>query len=88
MRRQSARFRTGESEPLENLFEIEDAKYPITQCGLNLPSSSAVKDEAVENCDIRNEAPRCSFGRPMRKAAEKVQSYREPSLACKLRRPE
>lgn len=75
MRRQSARFPTQEQhEALEDLFEIEDAKYP---------------EVVAETCGLRNQSPRRSSivsGRPSRKAAEKVQSYKEVPLNIKMRR--
>lgn len=85
MRRHSATFKTHEHEPLENLFEIEDA---LTQSRPNMLSSPAVKAETGESSVLRNEAPRFSFGRPLRRATEKVQSYKEVPLNVKLRRLE
>ncbi|KAI4322323.1 hypothetical protein L6164_022028 [Bauhinia variegata] len=83
----AVRLRRHEHEPLENLFEIEDAKYPINHSGHDSLSSPAVKDETGENSALRNDAPRSSFGRPLRKAAaDKVHSYKERSLKAKLRR--
>ena len=77
LRRHSTTFKTHEHEPLENLFELEDA--------IKL-SSSAVN--TGESSTLRNEAPRTSFGRPLRRAAEKVQSYKEIPLNVKMRRLE
>ncbi|KAK4286414.1 hypothetical protein QN277_002972 [Acacia crassicarpa] len=73
-RRHSAKVTTHEREALEDLFEIEDAKYPVTVTG--------------ENSSLGNQGPRSSFGRPQRKAAEKVQSYKEIPLNVKMRRLE
>uniref|UniRef100_A0A5B7BEL4 Putative shugoshin-1 n=1 Tax=Davidia involucrata TaxID=16924 RepID=A0A5B7BEL4_DAVIN len=64
LRRQSASL---QQEPTENLFEIEDAKFPVAQ---------------------PQESQRTSIGRPLRKAAERVQSYKEIPLNIKMRRPE
>ncbi|KAL4611540.1 hypothetical protein ACB092_08G131600 [Castanea dentata] len=98
LRRQSARFKSQEREPTENLFEIEDAKFLVSQSHENsiqeepVPLNSSFKNEEEgENCVPRNEAQaslRSSIGRPLRKAAEKVQSYKEVPLKCKLRRVE
>ncbi|XP_065867438.1 SHUGOSHIN 2 [Euphorbia lathyris] len=78
LRRQSDRFK---SEPKENLFEIEIAE-PVVD-GVVL-SSSVIKEET---CDLRNKTQtRCSLGRPVRRAAEKVQSYRETPVNVKMRR--
>ncbi|WJX50162.1 hypothetical protein P8452_36506 [Trifolium repens] len=84
LRRRSATSKVHQHEPLENLFEIEDAQYAITQS--DKPSSSSVKTERRENTCLRNEAPRHSFGRPLRRAAEKVPSYKEIPLNVKMRR--
>ncbi|XP_075634518.1 SHUGOSHIN 2-like isoform X5 [Castanea sativa] len=98
LRRQSARFKSQEREPTENLFEIEDAKFLVSQSHENsiqeepVPLNSSFKNEEEgDNCVPRNEAQaslRSSIGRPLRKAAEKVQSYKEVPLKCKLRRVE
>ncbi|XP_057451080.1 shugoshin-1 [Lotus japonicus] len=86
LRRHSASFKTREHEPLENLFELEDAQYLVTQSGPNMLSSPAVKTETGESSVSRNETTRYSFGRPPRRAAEKVQSYKEVPLNVKMRR--
>ncbi|KAI5388988.1 shugoshin-1 isoform X1 [Lathyrus oleraceus] len=86
LRRHSATSKVHEHEPLENLFEIEDAQYAITQSGSNKLSTSAVKTERRVSSDLRKEAPRHSFGRPLRRAAEKVPSYKEIPLNVKMRR--
>ncbi|XP_061339925.1 SHUGOSHIN 2 [Gastrolobium bilobum] len=88
-RRHSATFKTHQLEPLENLFEIEDANYLVTQSRPNMLSSVAVKDETGESSILlRKEAPRSSFGRPLRRAVQKVQTYKEIPLNIKLRRLE
>ncbi|XP_019458345.1 PREDICTED: shugoshin-1-like isoform X3 [Lupinus angustifolius] len=56
-KRHCAKLGSGELKPLENLFEIEDAKYHVIQS--------------------RNEAPRCSFGIPLRKSVENAKSYKD-----------
>ncbi|XP_050282181.1 shugoshin-1-like isoform X2 [Quercus robur] len=98
LRRQSARFKSHEREPTENLFEIEDAKLLVSQSHENsiqeepVPLNSSFKNEEEgKNCVPRNEAQvslRSSIGRPLRKAAEKVQSYKEAPLKSKMRREE
>ncbi|KAL9413218.1 hypothetical protein AB3S75_041816 [Citrus x aurantiifolia] len=94
VRRQSARFKSQERAPTENLFEIEDSKLPATQ-PLDDPmhednSIQAGSSTATEEfSSSRNEArlsQRSSMGRPSRKAAEKVQSYKELPLKVKMRR--
>ncbi|TQE13340.1 hypothetical protein C1H46_001147 [Malus baccata] len=88
LRRQSARF----ISQTENLFEIEDVKLPVS-CTPDSPMrssgptpliSSTRKEEGEDNCAPR----RSSVGRPLRKAAEKVKSYKEVSLVVKMRRSE
>ncbi|XP_037492866.1 shugoshin-1-like [Jatropha curcas] len=86
LRRQSARFKSQEREPKENLFEIEDLKFSISQSVDNPIQEDGLKEETL--CELRNEAPRSSFGRPVRRAAEKVQSYKELPLNVKMRREE
>ncbi|CAB4313266.1 unnamed protein product [Prunus armeniaca] len=85
LRRQSARFRS----QTENLFEIEDVKFPVSRTPDNpmhnsgpTPLISCTSKEEKENCAPR----RSSVGRPPRKAAEKVHSYKEVPLNVKLRR--
>ncbi|ESW04323.1 hypothetical protein PHAVU_011G085600 [Phaseolus vulgaris] len=85
LRRHSTTFKTHEHEPLENLFELEDA-YLVTQSGSNTMRSPTSKTERGEKSDLRNEAPRCSFGRPLRRAVQKVHSYKEIPVNIKMRR--
>jgi len=48
--------------------------------------SPTSKTERGESSDLRNEAPRCSFGRPLRRAVQKVHSYKEIPVNVKMRR--
>lgn len=94
VRRQSARFKSQERAPTGNLFEIEDTKLPATQPpddpmqeDGSIQAGSSTANEEI--CGSRNEAQlsqRSSVGRPSRKAAEKVQSYKELPLKVKMRR--
>lgn len=88
LRRQSARF----ISQTENLFEIEDGKLPVS-CKPDSPMhssgptpliSSTRKEGEEDNCAPR----RSSVGRPLRKAAEKVKSYKEVPIIVKMRRSE
>ncbi|KAM1807039.1 hypothetical protein ACFX11_030098 [Malus domestica] len=88
LRRQSARF----ISQTENLFEIEDVKLPVNHT-LDSPMrsssptpliSSTRKEGGEDNCAPR----RSSVGRPLRKAAEKVKSYKEVPIMVKMRRSE
>ncbi|XP_047180595.1 shugoshin-1-like [Vigna umbellata] len=85
LRRHSTTFKTHEHEPLENLFELEDA-YLVTQSVPNKMRSPTSKTERGESSDLRNKASRCSFGRPLRRAVQKVHSYKEVPVNIKLRR--
>ncbi|XP_058223827.1 SHUGOSHIN 2-like [Rhododendron vialii] len=85
LRRQSARFISQPHEPTDNLFEIEVAKFLVP------PRSSVKKGENDENCEPifeARESRRTSLGRPVRRAAEKVQSYKEVPRNIKMRRSE
>ncbi|KAK3205904.1 hypothetical protein Dsin_019950 [Dipteronia sinensis] len=88
LRRQSARFQSQEREPAENLFEIEDTKLldtlppndPVHE-DFSTPAGSSFANK--ETCSTRSEtqvSKRSSMGRPLRRAAEKVQSYKEVPL--------
>ncbi|KVH90753.1 Shugoshin, C-terminal [Cynara cardunculus var. scolymus] len=81
VRRQSARFRSQEHEPKEKLFEIKDLK--MHEDG---PTSKVI--EQKDGKWSSQESQRMSFGRPSRRAAEKIQSYKETPLNIKMRRPE
>ncbi|CAK9164627.1 unnamed protein product [Ilex paraguariensis] len=92
LRRQSAGYKSHKQELVENLFEIEDAKFPIGSPMHEdgpAPSVSSVKKEdndekSTLGCEARDS--KRTMGRPLRKAAEKVQSYKEIPLNIKMRR--
>ncbi|KAK2999600.1 hypothetical protein RJ639_023458 [Escallonia herrerae] len=96
LRRQSARLKSHQQEPKENLFELEDVNFPVSrQLGYSMHEegtsvcSSIEEPEKVENRARRSksqESQRRSYGRPSRKAAEKVQSYKEVPINTKMRR--
>ncbi|XP_041022372.1 SHUGOSHIN 2 isoform X1 [Juglans microcarpa x Juglans regia] len=98
LRRQSARFKSEEPEQAEDLFEIEDAKFPVSPVVDDLvhdigrtSSGLSVKKEDEGNTSLRFEAQqtrRSSVGRPLRRAAEKIQSYKETPINVKMRRQE
>ncbi|PKI51933.1 hypothetical protein CRG98_027585 [Punica granatum] len=92
LRRQSARFMSQEREPAENLFEIEEAKFPITthpEAGPSSSDQSSMKEDKENDASSgADEDRRSSVARPLRRAAEKVQSYKEPPLNVKMRRVE
>ncbi|KAL6341877.1 hypothetical protein AAG906_038122 [Vitis piasezkii] len=78
-------------EPNGDLFEIEDAKFPVGwhEGGLAPSNSPIKKEEGDESWVEKHEArgsQRSSVGRPLLRAAEKVQSYKEAPLNTKMRR--
>ncbi|KAI3417285.1 Shugoshin_C domain-containing protein [Psidium guajava] len=98
-RRHSARFESQEPEPPENLFEIETAQFPISRPFDNkedteaaptlLPSSSSNREDREDDWTSGVEekpSRKSSISRPSRRAAEKVQSYKEIPLNIKMRR--
>lgn len=98
-RRHSARFESQEPEPPENLFGIETAQFPISKPFDNkedteaaptiFPSSSSNREDREDDCASGVEeklSRKSSIGRPSRRAAEKVQSYKEIPLNIKMRR--
>ena len=73
------------------MFEIEDAKFPVGwhEGGLAPSNSPIKKEEGDESWVEKHEArgsQRSSVGRPLLRAAEKVQSYKEAPLNTKMRR--
>ncbi|CAK9185498.1 unnamed protein product [Ilex paraguariensis] len=91
VRRQSARLKSEESKPTEDFFEIEEAKFPVCplhddqmQGDVSTTMPSIFKKEDIDgNCAFG----RTSIGRPVRHAAQKIQSYKETPINVKMRRP-
>ncbi|KMT02358.1 hypothetical protein BVRB_9g205820 [Beta vulgaris subsp. vulgaris] len=89
LRRQSMRLKHPENQ--DDLFEIDVANSPEKQTmnPEHRKSDSDVVD--YETCLSDSSkgagAQRLSIGRPQRRAAEKVQSYKDPPLNTKMRRP-
>ncbi|CAK9159697.1 unnamed protein product [Ilex paraguariensis] len=99
VRRHSARFKSEESKPTEDFFEIDEAKLPecpsrddrMLEDGSATMSSlvkTEDKDESSGPIYKPQEIGRSSIGRPLRQAAKKVQSYKETPVNVKMRRPE
>lgn len=94
IRRKSIVLKAESCVPTEDLFEIEDAKFPIfsgDNKGEPKPSApevltKSVKVEDEEEVQVRSSLKRTSLGRPLRRAAEKVNCYKELPLNTKLRR--
>ncbi|KAK0593520.1 hypothetical protein LWI29_037997 [Acer saccharum] len=92
--RQSARLRSEETEPepepIENLYELDDDKFPVSPLRDSVvhesgpTSDTSVQEEQREgNGALKDEAQesrRRYTGRPSRRAADKVQSYKEITL--------
>ncbi|KAE8713887.1 Shugoshin C terminus, putative isoform 2 [Hibiscus syriacus] len=97
LRKQSARFKPQESETTEDVFKVDNTNFLVpSRCDDEVHLSSLVssdssfKKEPDEGCMIPgNEAQelrRPFTGRPSRRAAEKVQSYKEMKVNVKMRR--
>lgn len=88
LKRQSVRLRLNHEPPVE-LFEIDVANFPMSYQTMNDKPNSSMKEnqEGLQGSSNASEPQRSSLGRPLRRAAEKVHSYKEPSLAAKMRRP-
>ena len=75
LRRQSARFKSHEKEQTENLFEIDEAKFPENpMCEDDpTPSISSTKEEEKDNSCSKSEkvSQRSSIGTQLRKAVKK-----------------
>ena len=92
--------KTGLCEPTDNLFETEDLKLPIRSHEDNClgPTPPTASDSVRDEDNLRDQSVspqhqnqgsrRASLGRPMRRAAEKVNSYKEVPLNIKMRRAE
>lgn len=97
LRRQSVRSKQHQ-EPEVDLFEIDVANFPMShnqpmddesQNQSNSDTRVVVIEEGLQQSSSKASEPRrSSLGRPLRNAAGKVQSYKEPSLSLKMRRPE
>ncbi|XVE75448.1 hypothetical protein DITRI_Ditri12bG0094600 [Diplodiscus trichospermus] len=98
LRRQSDRCKPREPEVTQDVFEVDDTKFFVSSsCDDKVhksgptSSGSSVNSKHEEGCIVpRNEAQelRTSMGRPLRRAVEKVQSYKEIPLTVKMRREE
>ncbi|KAK9676614.1 hypothetical protein RND81_11G088600 [Saponaria officinalis] len=87
LRRQSAMLKTHETP--DDLFELnvttpftESSKQP---CYSSITQKEGVKKPPAES--VHSLPRRASTGRPVRRAAEKIQSYEVPTLKSKMRRP-
>lgn len=97
-RRQSARFKSEEPAPTEDLFEIDEAKFPasplcdepVHENGVTCSNLSVKTEQEEGNGAVKDETQGTTrySGRPSRQAAVKVQSYKEIPLNAKMRRKE
>ncbi|XP_022953530.1 SHUGOSHIN 2-like isoform X4 [Cucurbita moschata] len=92
-RRQSARFKPEEPMPTQDLPEIENStSTSASQCKdtvCELVTTSTVERKDHGNSTDKSEVQECrrsSVGRPLRRAVEKVQSYKEIPRNIKMRR--
>ncbi|KAL1096166.1 hypothetical protein V6Z11_D06G206000 [Gossypium hirsutum] len=99
LRRQSAKIRAQEPEMSVDVSDVDDVRCLFSSTSDDkvhesgqLSSDSSVKSEQEEgntSMSTRSEAQelrRVSVGRPLRRAVEKVQSYKEMKLNVKMRR--
>lgn len=90
LRRQSALFRPEKPEPAEDFFDTEDPKFEVSNlCDDMSESLPTASSETSENnaCTLDPQVTRrSSIGRPSRRSAVKVVSYREVPINLKMRR--
>ncbi|XP_022133446.1 SHUGOSHIN 2 [Momordica charantia] len=93
LRRQSARFKTEEpvakTEDLVSSSTSASSLYKEVVCEIAPTAVSSVGREDDGNATDKFEVQECrrsSVGRPLRRAAEKVQSYKEIPINVKMRR--
>lgn len=93
MRRQSARFIPEKPKPTEDFFDIDDEKFAVSNLcddmlekSLPTTSNETSSQNNIACTSDPREIRRSSVGRPMRRTAEKVVSYKEIPLNIKMRR--
>ncbi|KAK1564824.1 hypothetical protein Q3G72_012314 [Acer saccharum] len=88
LRRAAEKVQSYKEVPLNEIKDTLPPNDPMQE-DVSTPAGSSVPNK--ETCSSRNEtqvSQRSSMGRPLRKAAEKVQSYKEVPLNIKMRRKE
>jgi len=94
MRRQTNGHKRENPEPTEDSFELNDAKFNVSQLSDNMSEkccliTSTITSAGQENNSCLFESQktrRSSVGRPLRRTVEKVVSYKEVPLNAKMRR--
>ncbi|XP_008456542.2 SHUGOSHIN 2 isoform X2 [Cucumis melo] len=93
LRRQSTRFKLEEPVATKDSLEIENSNstsaFPCKETMCEVVPTSSVGKEDYDNSIDRSEVQECrrtSVGRPSRRAAEKVISYKEIPVNIKMRR--
>ncbi|XP_023550313.1 SHUGOSHIN 2-like isoform X3 [Cucurbita pepo subsp. pepo] len=96
LRRQSARFKLEEPVAIKDSLDTVNSNSTSASlckeivCEVKIVPTSSVETEDNGNSTDRSEVQerrRTSVGRPLRRAAEKIQSYKEIPLNVKMRRP-
>ncbi|KAG7016325.1 SHUGOSHIN 2, partial [Cucurbita argyrosperma subsp. argyrosperma] len=96
LRRQSARFKLEEPVAIKDSLDTVNSNSTSASlcneivCEVKIVPTSSVETEDNDNSTDRSEVQerrRTSVGRPLRRAAEKIQSYKEIPLNVKMRRP-
>ncbi|WJX20108.1 hypothetical protein P8452_09701 [Trifolium repens] len=90
LRRQSALFKPENPEPSEDFFDVDDPKFEVSNIcddiSESLPTASSATSENNACAPGPQEVRRSSIGRPLRRSAVKVVSYKEVPLNVKMRR--
>jgi hypothetical protein len=90
LRRQSALFRPENPEPSEDFFDVDDPKFEVSNIcddiSESLPAASSATSENNACAPGPQEVRRSSIGRPLRRSAVKVVSYKVVPLNVKMRR--
>ncbi|XP_022992970.1 SHUGOSHIN 2-like isoform X3 [Cucurbita maxima] len=97
LRRQSARFKLEEPVAIKDSLDTVNSNSTSASlckeivCEIKIVPTSSVETKDNGNSTDRSEVQECrrtSVGRPLRRAAEKIQSYKEIPLNVKMRRPQ
>ncbi|CAJ2629349.1 unnamed protein product [Trifolium pratense] len=84
LRRQSALFRPENPEPSEDFFDVNNPKFEVSNLCDDIAESATSENNAC--APGPQEIRRSSIGRPLRRSAVKIVSYKEIPLNVKMRR--